>query len=88
MYNILFEKGWDQYYKNYDSALQERIMKKIEKQQEEHKTRHLKHGLEFYVVEVGQYRCAIKINESTKTKVVYFIGNHKQYEWWYKSAKQ
>ncbi len=88
MYKILFENEWDEHYKKYDPSLQERIMKKIEKQQEEQNTRHLKHGIEFYVIEIGQYRCAIKINEQQKTKTIHFIGNHKQYEKWYKNTEK
>ena len=39
----------------------------------------------FYFVETGQYRIAIKINEKEKTKTIHFAGNHKQYENWFKT---
>jgi hypothetical protein len=44
--------------------------------------------VEFYVLEVGQYRCAIKTNETLQTKTICFVGNHKQYEKWYKEAQE
>jgi len=87
MYTLKLNPNWGENFKKFDHATQQKIMKKIEKQQEETKTRHLKHGLEFYVIEIGQWRAALKINEKEKTKTVCFIGNHKQYERWYKSKK-
>ena len=70
-----------------DKTARESIWNKIQKQKEETKTRHLKHGLDFYVIEAGQYRIVIKINEKEKVKEIHFVGNHKQYERWYKQSK-
>ncbi len=67
-----------------DGPAKEMIWKKIQKQKEETQARHLRHGIEFYVLEIGQYRVGLKINEKEKTKEIRFAGNHKQYEKWYK----
>lgn len=83
-YFLVFKPGWDKYYSKMDKSVQEIIWKKIQQQKNETKTRHLKHGVEFYVLEAGQYRIPIKINEKEKTKTIYFAGNHKQYEKWFK----
>ena len=85
MYDLIFKPGWDVYFSKMDKSAREIIWKKILKQKEETKTRHLRFGVEFYVVETGQYRVALKIDEEEKTKTVWFVGNHKQYERWYKS---
>jgi len=86
-YTLIFKPGWDVHYSKMDKSIQEMIWKKIQKQKNETQTRHLKHGVDFYVVEIGQYRVAIKINEKEKTKAIHFAGNHKQYEKWYRSIK-
>lgn len=86
-YTISFAPNWDEYFSKMDKSTQATIWKKIEKQKNETKTRHLKHGIEFYVIESGQYRIVLKIGEKEKTKKVYFAGNHKQYEKWYKKQQ-
>ena len=77
-YSLIFKPGWDKYYLKMDNSTQTSIWKKIQQQKNETKTRHLKHGVEFYVVDTGQYRIAIKISEKEKTKTIHFAGNHKQ----------
>jgi len=84
-YAISFEPGWDIHFIKMDNSIKQIIWKKIQKQKNETKTRHLKYGIEFYIVESGQYRIAIKINEKEKVKEIHFAGNHKQYADWYKS---
>jgi len=42
------------------------------------------HSTHMQVEELGQYRIAFYQNEETRTKEVYFVGTHKQYEKWYK----
>lgn len=49
--------------------------------------RHLKHGLPFYVEEVGQGRIVFTICDDTIFVVRCFI-KHKDYENWYKSYKK
>lgn len=84
-YTLIFKPDWDKHYSKMDKSVQTIIWKKIQQQKNETKTRHLKHGVEFYVVETGQHRIAIKINEKENTKTIHFVGNHKQYEKWFKS---
>lgn len=84
MYKLDFKPGWDNYFSKMDKITQEKIWKKIQKQRNETPARHMRFGLEFYVLEISQYRVALKINEVKKLKTVWFAGNHKQYEKWYK----
>ncbi len=84
LYKLDFKPGWDIYFVKMDKVTQAQIWKKIQKQKNETQTRHMRFGLEFYVLEAGQNRIALKINEKEKIKTVWFAGNHKQYEKWYK----
>ena len=84
MYQLDFKPGWDAHFSKMDKETQERIWKKIQKQKDETTARHMRFGLEFYALEIGQYRVALKIDEAKKLKIVWFAGNHKQYEKWYK----
>lgn len=83
-YSIIYVPGWDIYFSKMDNSIQQMILKKIEKQKDETPARHMKFGVEFYVIEAGQYRIAIKILEKEKIKEIHFVGSHKQYEKWYK----
>jgi len=65
-----------------DRPVLQRIDGKIKQLQRELPARHLGHGLPYNVAEAGQYRIAFKTDEATKTKTVYFIGPHKEYEKW------
>ncbi|MDP2666492.1 MAG: hypothetical protein Q8P05_03260 [Candidatus Diapherotrites archaeon] len=87
-YVLKYYPGWDKYFDKMDRQVQERIWKKIQQQKEETSLRHLNHGIEFSVLEIGQYRVALKIVEKTKEKEIRFSGNHKQYEKWYKNLKK
>lgn len=84
-YRLDYKPGWDEHFRKMDRATQERLWKKIQQQKYPSKTRHLKHGVEFYVAEAGQYRIAVKIEDAAMTKTIWFAGDHKQYERWYKS---
>ena len=82
-YKLTYKPDWDEHFIKMDKPVQEMIMKKIEKQKYETPARHMKMGTEFSVLEVGQYRVALIINEKEKMKEINFAGNHKQYEKWY-----
>lgn len=43
------------------------------------------HKSKFYIEEVGQHRIVFTENENNLEKQIFFIGDHKQYERWYKS---
>lgn len=50
--------------------------------------RHLRHGMPYYVKEVGQGRIIYTIEEDTDTVyVVRCFQNHKDYESWYKGLR-
>lgn len=85
-YRVEFIPGWDVHFNEFDVSIREQILKKIVKQQFETGARHLKHGLDFYILEAGQYRIAMRIKESEKIKEIHFAGNHKQYEKWYQNV--
>ncbi len=79
---ICFGQDWDEYFNKLDNPIKERIWKKIQQLKHLTKTRHLKHGLPFFVIESGQYR--ICFEEIEEKRIIRFAGNHKQYEKWFK----
>ncbi|MEW6329799.1 MAG: hypothetical protein AB1468_06850 [Candidatus Micrarchaeota archaeon] len=81
-YSVDFAAGWDEHFKDFDKAVQLRIMKKIFQLQQPLGSRHLKHGLPYFVEEIAGYRIIFKIFEDRKLKRIEFVGNHKQYEKW------
>ncbi|MFH1056345.1 MAG: hypothetical protein V1717_00925 [Candidatus Micrarchaeota archaeon] len=82
-YSLEFEPGWDEFFKKLDSAVKQRIWKKILQLKNPLKHRHLKYGLPFFVEEAGGYRIVFKVVEGVKVKKVFFAGDHKQYEKWF-----
>jgi mRNA-degrading endonuclease RelE of RelBE toxin-antitoxin system len=83
MFELDYADDWDIHFLKLDNAQQERIWKRIQKLKELLSTRHLKHGLPFFVLETGQYR--ICYLESSVLRTIIFAGTHKQYEKWYKN---
>ena len=84
IYAIKFHKGWDIYFSKLEVVMKKRVMKKILQLQYDISARHLKQGLPFYVVELGQYRLCFTTDKKTGTKTLFFVGNHKEYEKWLK----
>jgi len=82
-WTINYEINWDIYFNGLDQTIQSHIFKKINRLQFEIHARHF-HKLNFFILEVGQYRIAFFENKSTRTRIVVFVGNHTQYEKWYK----
>ncbi len=82
-WRIEFKKGWDAHFEKFDDETKKRILKKLEQMKQPLSARNL-HSLRYRVEEMGQYRIAFVQDEQTRTKIIYFIGNHKQYEKWYK----
>lgn len=69
-----------------DKPNQVRILKKIAQlEREDIQSRHLKHGLPFFVEEAGGYRIIFEVRETEKMKTILFIGDHKEYEKWYQN---
>ena len=81
-YTLKFDEDWLEYYNRLDSSIQNRAKKLLRKLKEGLDGRHLKHGLDFFVLEFGQYRICYKKDEQQKTKKLYFVGDHKEYEKW------
>ncbi len=85
-FEILFKDSALEEFLKLDKSIRIRIGKKIKQMERaDLKTRHLRSGIPFFVLEVGQYRICFSINVARMEKTVYFIGNHKDYERWYKS---
>ena len=81
LFPLDYSKGWDKFFSKMDSSVQKMIWKGIQKLKTMEKARHLKRGLPYFVVEVGQYR--IGFIEEKGTRTIAFVGNHKQYQRWY-----
>ena len=62
--------------------MQEHILKKIQKLMQPLVHRHLKHGVPYFVEEVGGNMILFQIDGNEKTKTIRFVGDHKQYEKW------
>ncbi|MEK6953998.1 MAG: hypothetical protein AABX01_03250 [Candidatus Micrarchaeota archaeon] len=83
-YSILLEGEARESLRRLDKATKIRIFKKLEQlKREDIKSRHMKHGLPYFVEEAGQFRIVFSVDEAAKLKKAYFIGSHKEYEDWY-----
>ncbi len=85
MYKLVFDEDWSKYFNKLDNLIKERTAKKIKKIIEFPQKRHLKKSANYFVDEIGQSRIIYRIFEQQKEVRFYFIGNHKEYEKWYKS---
>ena len=83
MYNAGFDQDWPKYFLPLDKSVKERVAKKIAKILEYPTKRHLKKSL-FFVDEVGQYRIIYRVFDENERVRFYFVGNHKEYERWYR----
>jgi len=83
-WKIEFIPGWDMHFKKFDKGIQQQILKKFEQMEQPLQSRGL-HSSRFQVEEIGQYRIALKIDKESRIKKIQFVGNHKQYEKWYKN---
>ncbi|MDE1850787.1 MAG: hypothetical protein KGH54_03275 [Candidatus Micrarchaeota archaeon] len=84
-FNISFEGEAEDQLLALDKSIRYRMLKRIKKMENELPGRHLKHGLQFFVEDVGQYRLVYKCLKNNK--IIYFIGLHKEYEKWFRPAK-
>jgi len=82
LFTLEYDLEWDKYFSKLDKSEKEKLGKKILTLKTKDSSRHLKYGLNFFVLESGQYRvCFEQIN---KKRIIMFAGNHKQYEKWLK----
>ncbi len=84
MYKATFHKDWPEYFDKLDNQIKERTAKKIQKILERPQKRHLGGNAKYFVDEIGQYRILYMVFEEKKEVRFFFIGNHKEYEKWYK----
>ncbi|AJF60104.1 MAG: hypothetical protein J4224_02650 [Candidatus Diapherotrites archaeon] len=84
MYSEIYDEDWPDYFDRLSNEMKERTTKKIKKILEYPQKRHLQKGASFFVGEVGQNRIIYRIFENEKIVKFYFIGDHKEYEKWYK----
>ncbi len=66
-----------------DPSVQARMVKRAKRMAEEDPGRHLRHGYDFFIIEMGKYRIAY--TRRNGLKMIYFAGDHKDYERWYRS---
>lgn len=83
-YVLQFLPGWDVHFQKMDSSVRRQILKKFEQMKRAQKPRRL-HQSPYLVEEIGQYRIGYILDETAGAKKIHFVGNHKQYEKWYKS---
>ena len=67
-----------------DKSVRERIKKRLEKLEINHDVRTLVGRPDVWVSEIGDYRIYYLIDDATKIKTVFFVGDHKEYEQRYK----
>ncbi len=79
-----FDEEWRSYWKDIPENMRDRIRRKIDQILSNPKRRHMRHGLDFFVAEVGQYRVVYRVFEASKAVRFYFVGKHKDYERWYR----
>lgn len=84
MWRLAFKPNWDFHFRKFDKSVQQIILKKFEKMKEPLLGRGLT-ASRYQIEEIGQYRIAFIQDEEAKTKKIHFVGDHKQYEKWYKS---
>lgn len=83
-FEIAYLEGWDRHFKDFENSFKIRILKKIEQLRDKPEGRHL-HGKPFFIEEVAGCRIAYKSDDSIEKRTIHFVGDHKQYERWYKN---
>ena len=63
-----------------DKAVHERVKKKLEMLSTLRPARTLKKHPDVWVLEIGDYRALYLIDEKAKTRTVFFVADHKEYE--------
>jgi hypothetical protein len=84
IYTDKYDEVWTEYFAKLDHESKIRVVKKIKKIRGFPKKRHLGGKANFFVDEVGQNRLTYRIFDEKKEVRFYFVGNHKDYEKWYK----
>jgi len=82
MYSPEFDPAWKGRFERLPEDLKARVVKKLKQILDGLPGRHLKHGLDYFVEEVGQYRICYKTFKERKVRRFYFVGDHKEYKKW------
>jgi len=82
-WRLVFKSGWDKHFKKFDNETKKRILNKFEQMKQPLQGRGM-HSSKYQVEETGQYRIAFIEYKEEGIKDIHFVGNHKQYEKWYK----
>jgi mRNA-degrading endonuclease RelE of RelBE toxin-antitoxin system len=64
----------------FDKRVRERVKKRLEALRTLRPARTLKKHGEVWILGIGDYRAMYLIDEDAKTRTVFFIGSHKEYE--------
>ena len=82
MYTLDYDPDWDGYFQDVSDEIKKRFLKRREKYRNFPTTgfRHSKHGLPYFVDEIGQYRICFISDEERDIRTFCFIGKHKEYE--------
>ncbi len=86
-WEVNFKPGWDKCLKKFDKETRRRILKKFDQMEQPLRARGM-HSSRYQIEEVGQDRIGFIQDEATRTKRIHFVGDHKQYEKWYKEQIQ
>ncbi len=81
MYTLKFDGEWGEYFRGVPPNIQRRFKRRMGKY-ENFPTpafRHAKHGVRYFIDEIGQYRVCFISDEDERVRIFYFIGNHKSY---------
>lgn len=85
MWIIAFSPEWEFWYSALDNSMQEIVLKKIKEiKSGERMYEHLKNGLPYFKAEFNNQRFRICFTETseTNTRMLFFVGDHKNYEKW------
>ncbi len=63
-----------------DKPVRERVKKRLEALATLRPARTLRKHPDIWVLEIGDYRALYLIDKAAKTRTVFFIGDHKEYE--------
>ncbi len=79
-YNVLLTDEALAVMNKLDKPARERVKRRLEKLSMLRPARTLKKHSEVWVLEIGDYRALYLIDLGAKTRTVFFIGDHKEYE--------
>jgi hypothetical protein len=82
MYSLKFDVDWPSYFDKVPGEVQKRFRKRLGKYESfpTASFRHSRHGVGYFIDEMGQYRVCFVSEENEKIRTFYFIGDHKEYE--------